>query len=399
MSQKFYSRIAADLQKLENEKTMKVFRHITGPMAGKADIEGYGKSIILCSNNYIGMDNRPEVVNAGIEAMKKYGAGASSVRFICGTFDIHRELEELTAEYTGMEAAITYTSCWAANTASIPALLAPGDTVISDELNHASIIDGCRAVAKGVNRAVFKHSDMADLEGKLEAAKDNGSDTILVVVDGVFSMEGDITPLPEVIKLAKQYGAIVMVDESHASGVIGATGRGTMEYYGITEGVDIISGTYGKALGGAGGGFIAASKEVCILLAQKSRPALFSNSLPPSLCAIAIASIRYLLDNPGIVVSLKKKTDYARKLITEAGLSPMEGDSAIIPIIIGATSDAIRASQLMMDKGVFAIGFGFPVVPEGHARIRLQISDALDYADLDYAAGVIKEAVEIVRGE
>lgn len=396
---RFYERIRGELAKLESEKTMKVFRHLLGPMAGRSDIEGHGRTVMLCSNNYLGLDNKPEVVDAGVAALNKYGAGASSVRFICGTFDIHRELEELTARYTGMEAAITYTSCWAANTAAIPALLVPGDTVISDELNHASIIDGCRAVAKGVNRAVYKHSDMADLEAKLKAAKD--SETILVVTDGVFSMEGDIAPLPDIIALAKKYGALVMVDDSHASGVIGKTGRGTMEYFDIplapNNGVDIISGTYGKALGGAGGGFIAASADVCQVLAQKSRPSLFSNSLPPVLCAIAMASIRYLLENPAIVDSLRQKTAHARKSIIAAGLEPMHGDSAILPILIGSTADSIRASGLMMEKGVFAIGFGFPVVPEGAARIRLQISDALGYDDLDFAVGIIKEAIAAVK--
>lgn len=395
MREDFYNRIHKELQKLENEKTMKVFRHLQTPMAGRTEIEGYGRTVILCSNNYLGLDNKPEVVEAGLAALKKYGAGASSVRFICGTFDIHRELEELTAKYCGMEASISYTSCWAANTASIPALLVAGDTVISDELNHASIIDGCRAVAKGVNKAVYKHADMADLEAKLQAAKD--SETVLIVTDGVFSMEGDIAPLPEIVAVAKKYGALVMVDESHASGVIGKTGRGTMEYHNMKDGVDIISGTYGKALGGAGGGFIASTAEVCSILAQKSRPSLFSNALPPVLCAIAIASIRYLLDHPAIVTSLRDKTAYARKLIKDAGLNPLEGDSAIIPLIIGGTADAIRVSQAMMDKGVFAIGFGFPVVPEGVARIRLQISDALEYADLDFAAGIIKDAVMNVK--
>lgn len=394
MREDFYKRIHSELEKLEREKTMKVFRHLQSPMAGKADIEGYGKTVILCSNNYLGLDNKHEVVEAGKAALEKYGAGASSVRFICGTFDIHRELEELTAKYTGMESSITYTSCWAANTASIPALLAPGDTVISDELNHASIIDGCRMVGKGVNRAVYKHADMDSLEEKLVIA--TSSETTLIVTDGVFSMEGDVAPLPKIVELARKYGALVMVDDSHASGVIGETGRGTMEYYNMTEGVDIISGTYGKALGGAGGGFIAASKDICEILAQKSRPSLFSNSLPPVLCAIAKASVSYLMENPGIVKSLREKTAYARKIILDAGLNPLEGDSAIIPIIIGDTADSIKASQLMMDKGVFAIGFGFPVVPEGAARIRLQISDSLEYTDIDFAADIIKDAVNAV---
>ncbi|MDR1705983.1 MAG: aminotransferase class I/II-fold pyridoxal phosphate-dependent enzyme [Clostridiales bacterium] len=394
MKADFNNRITGELQKLETERTMKVFRHLQTPMSGRSDVEGYGNVVILCSNNYLGLDNKPQVVEAGIKALEKYGAGASSVRFICGTFDIHRELEELTAKYCGMEASITYTSCWAANTASIPALLVPGDTVISDELNHASIIDGCRAVAKGVNKAVYKHADMNDLEDKLKAAPGGGA--VLIVTDGVFSMEGDIAPLPDIVKLAEKYSALVMVDESHAAGVIGKTGRGTMEYYGMTDGVDIISGTFGKALGGAGGGYIASSKAVCQILAQKSRPSLFSNALPPALCAIAKASVEYLLNNPGIVASLRDKTAYARKLIKDAGLKPLDGDSAIIPIIIGSTADAIKASQLMMDKGVFAIGFGFPVVPEGAARIRLQISDALEYADIDFAAAVIEKAVKDV---
>lgn len=396
MSEKFYSRIKNEIETIRQNKVYKEYKHLTSPMNGRAEVENFGNTVILCSNNYLGLDSKPEIIEAAKQSLDRYGAGASSVRFICGTYDIHRELEEITAKYCGMEASISYTSCWAANTASIPALLIPGDTVISDELNHASIIDGCRAVAKGVNRAVYKHADMADLEAKLQAAKE--SETVLIITDGVFSMEGDVAPLPEIVALAKQYGALVMVDESHASGVIGKTGRGTMEYYGMTEGVDIISGTYGKALGGAGGGFVAGTREVCEMLAQKSRPSLFSNALPPVLCAIAIASLEYLMKNPAIVTSLREKTAYARRLITDAGLNPLEGDSAIIPIIIGKTADSIRASQLMMDKGVFAIGFGFPVVPEGAARIRLQISDALEYADLDFAAGVIKDAVNAVKG-
>ena len=396
MRQDYYIRIRKELETLEKEKTMKSFRYLKGPMSGKSDIEDYGKTIILCSNNYLGLNDKPEIIEAGIAALRKYGSGASSVRFICGTFDIHRQLEMLTAEYCGMEASITYSSCWAANTAAIPALLVPGDTVISDELNHASIIDGCRAVAKGVNKAVFSHSDLADLEEKLKASNPDG--TVLIVIDGVFSMEGDITPLPQIAELAKKYGALVMMDESHASGVIGKTGRGTVEYHSMTtEYVDIISGTYGKALGGAGGGYIAASADICKILAQKSRPALFSNALPPVLCATAISSIEFLMSNPQIVDSLRGKTAYARKLITEAGLDPMPGDSAIIPILIGDTADAIRASQLMMEKGVFAIGFGFPVVPEGKARIRLQISDALEYADIDNAVKVISDAVKSVK--
>ncbi len=387
MRKNFYEDLHNQLATLEEKGTYKHLRYLTSPMAASSTVENFGESIVLCSNNYIGLANKPEVVKAAHDSLEKYGCGASSVRFICGTFEIHRELEQNIADFLGMESALTYTSCWAANTGAIPALLSDGDAVISDELNHASIIDGCRAVAKGVKRAVYKHANIADLEARLKECEDCG--TVLIITDGVFSMEGDIAPLPEIIAVAKKYNALVMVDDSHATGVIGKTGRGTAEYHNITEGVDIISGTLGKALGGAGGGFIAASRDVCEMLIQKSRPNLFSNSLPPVLCAIGNAAINYLREHPEIVTTLKEKTEYTRQKIKAAGLKPLEGDSAIIPIILGETSKAIAASNEMMKQGIFTIGFGFPVVPEGHARIRLQISDALSYEDLDRALDVI----------
>ena len=390
MRRDFYKNLENELETLKQKGTYKYFKYITGALNATADVEGFGNEIILCSNNYIGLANNPEIVKAAHAALNQYGAGTSSVRFICGTYDIHRTLEEKLAGFLGMEASLTYTSCWAANTACIPALLVDGDAVISDELNHASIIDGCRAVSKGVTKAVYKHSDMGALEEKLIETKDCG--TVLVVTDGVFSMEGNVAKLPEIITLCKKYNALLMVDDSHATGVIGKSGRGTMEYFNVTEGVDIISGTFGKALGGAGGGFIAASKDICAMLAQRSRPHLFSNCLPPVLCAIALSSIEYLEKNPGIVTSLMEKVEYMRRNIKEMGLNLMEGASAIIPILIGDTAKAISISEKMMKDGVFTIGFGFPVVPEGTARIRLQISDALSYADLDKALTVLKKA-------
>ena len=390
MRRDFYKQLNEELDLLKQKGTYKKFKYNTGALNAKINVEGFGEEIVLCSNNYLGLANNPEVIRSAHNALDRYGAGASSVRFICGTYNIHRELEEKTAAFLGMEASLTYTSCWAANTACIPALLMDGDAVISDELNHASIIDGCKAVAKGVKRAVYKHSDTADLEAKLKETADCG--TVLVVTDGVFSMEGDIARLPELAGLCKKYNALLMVDDSHATGVIGKTGRGTMEYYNMKEGVDIISGTFGKALGGAGGGFIAAQKSVCEMLAQRSRPHLFSNCLPPVLCAIAFAAIEVLGKNPGIVESLMKKTRYMREKIKELGLHPLEGNSAIIPIIVGDTAKAIAIAEKMMKEGVFAIGFGYPVVPEGTARIRLQISDALSYTDLDRALEVIGKA-------
>ena len=391
MRRDFHKDLDSEIGSLKQKGTYKYFKYNTNALNGEINVEGFGGEIVLCSNNYIGLANNPEIIKAAHAALAQYGAGASSVRFICGTYDIHRTLEEKAAGFLGMEASLTYTSCWAANTACIPALLSDGDAVISDELNHASIIDGCRAVAKGVTKAVYKHSCLNSLEEKLIETKDRGA--VLVVTDGVFSMEGDIARLPEIIGLCKKYNALLMIDDSHATGVIGKTGRGTMEYYGLKEGVDIISGTFGKALGGAGGGFIAASKNICAMLAQRSRPHLFSNCLPPVLCAIALAAIEYLEKNPGIVTSLMEKTGYMRQKIKAMGLNPIEGDSAIIPIIVGDTAKAIAITERMMKDGVYTIGFGFPVVPEGTARIRFQISDALDYKDLDKALSIIQKAL------
>jgi len=390
---KFYTRINMELDELKKAGKYKSLLHNQNALDGTMQVENLGEQIVLCSNNYVGLANDPAVIEAAHGALEKYGAGASSVRFICGTYDIHRDLEQKTAQFLGMEEAITYTSCWAANTAAIPALLQAGDAVISDELNHASIIDGCRAVSKGVTRQVYKHADMTDLEEKLKACAD--CETVLVVTDGVFSMEGNVAPLPDIVHLCKQYGALVMVDDSHATGVIGRTGRGTMEHFGMTSGVDIISGTYGKALGGAGGGFIAASADVCDILVQRSRPHLFSNALPPVLCAIALAAIETLEREPERVQNLREKTAFVRKKLLDAGLNPLEGDSAIVPLIVGDTAKAISMANNMRKQGVYTIGFGFPVVPEGTARVRLQISSALTDEQLARAVDVIiAEALE-----
>lgn len=390
MPEKFYAALEAALDEFKAAGKYKKLQHLKTAMSNRVQIEGRGEVIVLCSNNYIGLSDKKELVEAGKEALEKYGAGAASVRFICGTYDIHKVLENKVADFLHTEAAITYTSCWNANTAIIPVVLGAGDTVISDELNHASIIDGCRLTGKDVKRLVYKHADINSLEEKLKEAGDRGN--ILVVTDGVFSMEGDIAPLPQIVEVAHNYGAAVMVDDSHATGVIGETGRGTAEYYGMLGKVDIISGTFGKALGGAGGGFIAGKKALIDILVQKSRPHLFSNSLPPALAAVALEAIEYLERNPGIVKSLHEKVDYMRKALKAEGLKPLEGGSAIIPIIIGDTAEAIRVAEKMLDKGVYAIGFGYPVVPEGTARIRIQVSDALTYEDIDYAVKVIKEA-------
>lgn len=389
MKNRFYSGLELSLESLKEVGAYKLLHHILSPMSNKVKVEGYNEVIMLCSNNYLGLADNPHVVEGGINALRKYGAGAASVRFICGTYDIHRLLEQKLSDFLHMEAALTYTSCWNANTAIIPAILGEGDSVISDELNHASIIDGCRLTGKNVKKYVYKHADLASLKEKLEEAGKSG--TTLIVTDGVFSMEGDIAPLPGIIELAEEFGAIVMVDDSHATGVIGKTGRGTAEYYNMLERIDIITGTFGKALGGAGGGFIASKKSVVDMCIQRSRPHLFSNSLPPVLAGIALASLEYLEHNPQIVTSLQNKVSYMRSALKDAGLNPLDGDSAIIPIIIGDTAKAIKIADELLKRGIYVTGFGYPVVPEGKARIRIQVSEVLEYEDIDQAVRVLKE--------
>ncbi len=389
MGKVVYEKLNKQLADMKSAGKYKEYQFLKTPMSNKVVIENYDKVIVLCSNNYLGLSDKPEIIEAGQVALKKYGVGAASVRFICGTFDIHRQLEERTAEFLHTEASLSYTSCWSANTAVIPILVGAGDCIISDELNHASIIDGCRLASKKVQRFVYKHSDMKDLERVLKESGD--FDTKLIITDGVFSMEGDLAKLPDINTLAKKYNAIVLVDESHATGVLGDTGRGTIEFYNMLGEIDIITGTYGKALGGAGGGFVAGKKEVIDLCIQSSRPSLFSNSLPPVLAAMALEAINYLDNNPGIVKSLHEKTDYLRKGLKALGLNPLDGESAIVPIIVGETAKAISMAKAMLDKGVYVTGFGFPVVPEGTARIRIQVSEALTYDDLNYSMQVVKE--------
>ncbi len=392
MGNNFNEKISRQLKDLKDAGKYKVYQYLKTPMSNKAELEKFNEVIVLCSNNYLGLSNNPEIIEAGKMALEKYGVGAASVRFICGTYDIHRELEKRTADFLGMEASLSYTSCWNANTAVIPALVGAGDCIISDELNHASIIDGCRLASKKVQRFVYKHSDMEDLERVLSEAKE--FETKLVITDGVFSMEGDIANLPEIKRLADKYDAVTMVDESHATGVMGKTGRGTLEFYDMVGEFDIITGTYGKALGGAGGGFVAASREVVELCVQSSRPSLFSNSLPPVIAAMAIKAIDYLDSHPEMVDSLHKKTMYLRNGLKKEGLKPLDGESAIVPIIVGETARAIGMAKAMLDKGLYVTGFGYPVVPEGTARIRIQVSEALTYEDLDYSIKVVKEIYE-----
>ena len=379
MNAAFESRLNADLDALRAAGTYKRLRHITGPMAPEVHMEEAGDVIVLSSNNYLGLADHPDVVAAGIEGLKKYGAGTASVRFICGTFDIHRELEEKIASVFGFEASLSYVSCWTANEGVIPTVATAGNTVISDELNHASIIDGCRLA--GAKRLRYKHGDMADLEAKLRDAEG----TAFVVTDGVFSMEGSIAKLPEIVALAKTYDAVTIVDDSHGTGVMGKTGRGTIEHFGLEGQVDILTGTLGKALGGAAGGFVAGSKALVDTLVQRSRTQLFSNALPATVACSALKAIELLETQPSLVETQRANTAYFRDGLKRLGFTPLEGPSAIVPIIVGETAFAIAMSDRLLKEGVFVTGFGFPVVPEGTARIRVQISSALTREELDRA--------------
>jgi len=313
------------------------------------------------------------------------------VRFICGTFTVHRELEAALARFVGCESSLSYVSCWNANEGLCPTLVGEQDIVISDQLNHASIIDAVR-LAKTITKcqtAVYKHADMTDLEEKLKAAK--GSRLKLIFTDGIFSMEGDIAKLPDIVALARKYDAVVAMDDSHATGVLGKTGRGTAEHFGMLGQVDIITSTLGKALGGAAGGFTAGAAALADYLTQRSRPQLFSNALPPTVAGSALAAVRHLERHPELVAKLHENARYFRDQLIALGFKPLPGETPIVPVILGETAKAIQMSELLLAEGVFVTGFGYPVVPQGHARVRCQLSAAHTRADLDFALHAFKK--------
>jgi glycine C-acetyltransferase len=359
--------------------------YLESPQGARVRMEGRGEVIILSSNNYLGLSNEPAVVEAGVEGLERYGAGTGSVRFICGTFTVHRELEEALARFVGTEASMSYVSAWNANEGLTATVVEEGDFVLSDALNHASIIDSMR-LAKSITKcqtAVYKHADLDDLRAKLAGA--SGATRRMVWTDGVFSMEGSIAPLPDLLQICRDHDAVLVVDDSHATGVLGKNGRGTAEHFGVLGEVDIITSTLGKALGGAAGGFVAGSSALCDYLTQRSRPQLFSNALPPTVAASALASVEFIEEHPDRVQTLRDNARYFRERIVEAGFTPLAGETPIIPIIVGETAAAIRMSDMLLDEGVFVTGFGFPVVPQGQARIRCQISAAHTRDDLEVA--------------
>ncbi|HYL20865.1 MAG TPA: glycine C-acetyltransferase [Gemmatimonadales bacterium] len=384
------TRLAAELDQFRQEGVYKRLNYLEAPQGARSRMQGHGEVVILSSNNYLGLCNTPEVVAGGQRALKELGAGTGSVRFICGTFTIHRELEEALADFVGCESSLTYVSCWNANEGLCPTLLGEQDIVISDQLNHASIIDAIR-LAKAITKcqtAVYRHSDMADLGEKLEAAK--GARLKLVFTDGVFSMEGDLAKLPDIVALARKHDAVVAVDDSHATGVLGRSGRGSAEHYGMIGDVDIITSTLGKALGGAAGGFTAGPGALTDYLTQRSRPQLFSNALPPTVAGSALAAVRHIERHPELVTRLRENTAYFRDQLVALGFKPLPGETPIVPVILGETAKAIRMSELLLEEGVFVTGFGYPVVPQGHARIRCQLSAAHTRDDLDFALAAFK---------
>ncbi len=378
-------RLQAEIEGFKRDGVYKRLNYLDSPQAARVVMEGRGNVIILSSNNYLGLCTIPEVIEAGHKALDRYGAGTASVRFICGTFTIHRELEAELAKLVGTDASLSFASCWTANEAVCPTLLGPEDVVISDQLNHASIIDSIR-VARQITKcqhAVYKHSDMKDLEEKLQAFK--GARARLIFTDGIFSMEGDTARLADIVTLARKYDAMVAVDDSHATGVLGKTGRGTHEHTGTFGQIDIVTSTLGKALGGAAGGFVASSEAFCDYLIQRSRPQLFSNALPQTICGSAIAAVRYLVSHPEMVERLRSNTAYFRDQLKARGFKPLDGDTPIVPVILGETAKAIQMSEMLLGEGVFVTGFGYPVVPKGEARVRCQISAAHSRDELDEA--------------
>jgi glycine C-acetyltransferase len=387
----FIGQLQDELAEFKKDGVYKRLNYLDSPQGSRVKMEGRGDVVILSSNNYLGLCNVPDVVRAGQDALERWGAGTGSVRFICGTFTIHRALEEALAQFVGCESSLSYVSCWNANEGLCPTVLSEPDVVISDQLNHASIIDSIR-LAKTITKcqtAVYKHSDMSDLEEKLKAA--GKARRKLIFTDGIFSMEGDIAKLPDLVALARKYDAVLAVDDSHATGVLGKRGRGTAEHYGMVGKVDIITSTLGKALGGAAGGFTAGPLALTDYLTQRSRPQLFSNALPPTVAASALAAVKHIEAHRELVTRLHENARYFRDQLLGLGFKPLPGETPIVPVILGETAKAIRMSEMLLAEGVFVTGFGYPVVPQGHARVRCQLSAAHTKDDLDFALRAFKK--------
>ena len=381
------NQLKAELYEIRAAGLYKGERVIDTPQAARVSV-GERSVLNMCANNYLGLASHPEVIEAARDALDEWGYGLASVRFICGTQAIHKQLEDKLSDFLGMEDTILYTSCFDANGGLFETLLGPNDAVISDELNHASIIDGVRLCK--AKRFRYRNNDMTDLAAQLEAAK--GARRILIVTDGVFSMDGYLANLPAICDLADAHGALIMVDDSHAVGFMGARGRGTHEHHGVMDRIDIITGTLGKALGGASGGYTSGRAEIIEYLRQRSRPYLFSNTVAPSIVAASIKAIELLNASTDLRDRLEANTKLFREQMAGSGFHILEGTHPITPIMLGDAALASRFADAMLEKGVYVIGFSYPVVPQGKARIRTQISAAHTREDLEFAIAKFSEA-------
>jgi glycine C-acetyltransferase len=395
MTTAFLRHVTETLAQIDAEQMTKRERLISSPQAGR--IMANGKSVInLCANNYLGLADHPDLIKAAQAAMESNGFGMASVRFICGTQNLHRALETRLARFLGKEDSILFAACFDANGGLFEPLLGPQDAIISDALNHASIIDGIRLCK--AKRYRYATSDMADLEAQLIAAKADGARFIMIATDGVFSMDGFLANLPEITRLAEVYGALVMVDDCHATGFMGPKGAGTAAHFGVD--VDIMTGTLGKALGGAIGGYIAGPQPVIDLLRQRARPYLFSNSLPPAIVAAGLEAIRLVEEGDALRAQLFENTAYWRAGLTELGFDLLPGEHPIVPVMLGEAHLAQTMAARLFEEGVYVSGFFFPVVPRGRARIRTQMNASLTIADLDRALaafGVAGKAVGVLK--
>ncbi|MGZ7080719.1 MAG: glycine C-acetyltransferase [Thermoanaerobaculia bacterium] len=379
-----------ELSQMAKAGTLKRELIMKGPQGPVVEVEGKGEVIMLTSNNYLGLANHPAIIEAAEKAERDFGYGLASVRFICGTQTIHRQLEQKIAAFFGTEDTILYGSCWNANEGLFQTIALEQDAIISDELNHASIIDGVRLSKARKER--FKNRDINDLRRALDATSDARNK--IVVTDGVFSMEGSLAPLPQLVAASREYGAFLVVDDSHGTGVLGATGRGTPEEMGMFGSIDAYTSTLGKALGGSHGGFTTGPKVLVDYLRQKSRPYLFSNTLPPAVVLGSIAALDLVQKDSSFVKRLRENTTYFREQLTSRGVSVREGVHPIVPILIGDTAKAIAMSSELLDRGVYVSGFGFPVVPQGQARLRCQVSAAHTREHLDRAVEAIAAVAE-----
>ena len=393
MVAEFENQLSQTLEEIKSQGLFKTERIITSPQDAHIAITGGKRVLNMCANNYLGLADHPALIAAAKEALDTHGFGMASVRFICGTQDIHKELEAALTKFLGTEETILYPSCFDANGGLFETLLTDKDAVISDELNHASIIDGIRLCK--AQRFRYKHNDMADLEAQLRAAKD--ARFRLIATDGCFSMDGTIANLGEIVELAEKYNALTMIDDAHATGFLGKTGRGTHEYRGVMGKIDIITGTLGKALGGASGGFTSGRREIVDLLRQRSRPYLFSNTIAPPVVAASLKALELLSASTELRDKLEENTKYFRAAVTERGLTIKPGVHPIVPIMIGDAAKSQKFAARMLEKGVYVIGFFYPVVPHGTARVRTQVSAAHSREDLEFAVKAFAETNEELR--